>query len=179
MSMIKVKGYEFEAFKIKGPANRRAIQFQNNILKTLRRLGLTEDDVEIKEERVAIKKAPASVKWWMESEALYFSYKSANSFIENLYIISKVLEFEVDSLLNKEKTMDEFLAEFVEDEDVEKQRKEARDLLGVDHNSLDIEHIDKQYKLLAKEHHPDVDGGSIDKFKAINKAHKILRKELY
>ena len=38
--------------------------------------------------------------------------------------------------------------------------------------------INKKYKELAKEHHPDMPGGNTEKFKAINHAHKTLKREL-
>ena len=85
---------------------------------------------------------------------------------------------EVSALLNKQKTVDEFIHEFSEDTDIAKQRKEARELLGVDANSTDMALIDKKYKELAKELHPDKPNGDTEKFKAVNRAHKILKREL-
>jgi len=38
--------------------------------------------------------------------------------------------------------------------------------------------ISKKYKDLAKKLHPDMETGDIDKFKAINRAHKMLKREL-
>ena len=47
----------------------------------------------------------------------------------------------------------------------------------MDENCLDLDEINKKYKELAKEHHPDK-GGNTEDFKAINKAHKMLKREL-
>ena len=80
-------------------------------------------------------------------------------------------------MTNKQKTVEEFIREFSEDEDVEKQRKEARETLGLEHDVVDLKIIDNVYKELAKKHHPDK-GGDDSEFKAINKAHKILKREL-
>ena len=178
MTTINVKGHEFPMFHVKGSSNRKALQFHNDIIKTLRKLGLTEDDVEIPLERIAIKRAPASALWFMDGYRLYYSYSQGNRFIDNLYVVSKVIELEVAALLNGEKTEDEFFRGFTEEEDVEKRRKDARELLGVSEDCMDMDLINSQYKRLAKECHPDMEGGSTDKFKALNTAHKILKREL-
>lgn len=176
MTALKVRGYELEPFNLKGSSQRKAIQLRNNIFASLKKIWVGEDDIEIPLEAVVIKKAQASVSWYMEGQHLYFSYK-ALSFIENLYVVSKIIELEVTALLDERKTVNEFIAVFSEDDDVESKRKKAREVLRVSEDSLDWDEIDKKYKLLAKEHHPDK-GGSADKFKEINNAHKILKREL-
>ena len=177
LNMI-VKGHEFPMFNVKCSSNRRALQFHNDIIKTLRKLGISEDDIEVTLETIAIKRAPASALWFMDGYRLYYSYSQANKFIDNLYVVSKVLELEVAALLNGEKTEDDFFRAFTEEEDVEKRRKDAREFLGVPEDCLDMELINKHYKQLAKEFHPDMDGGSTEKFKSLNNAHKILKREL-
>ena len=57
MAKIKAKGHEFEAFHVRDSFNRRAIQFRNNIAGTLRKIGLTEDDIDIPLKPAAIKNA--------------------------------------------------------------------------------------------------------------------------
>src|SRR3989338_2468604 len=54
MAKIKVKGYEFEAVTVRDSFNRRATQFKNNIITSLKRLGLTADDVDIELEITAL-----------------------------------------------------------------------------------------------------------------------------
>ena len=56
--------------------------------------------------------------------------------------------------------------------------KKAREVLGIDEDSIDLSQIDSKYKELAKKYHPDMPGGDANKFKQINHAHKILRREL-
>jgi len=90
----------------------------------------------------------------------------------------QLLELEVGRVVSGEKTMQEFTIEFSEDNDIEDERKEARDFLGLEHNVNDLEVINKKYKELAKEFHPDMPNGSTDKFKQLNRAHKILKREL-
>ena len=176
MATINIKMHEFEAFNPKGYSARKAIQFKNNIISSLKKVGVREDDVDVPLETVVIKKVQASASWYQEGHYLHFSYKKSN-FIENLYIVSKVIDLETNALLEHKKTKTEFIAEFTEDKDIETQRKEARKLLGVDENCLDMDEINKKYKELAKEHHPDK-GGDVERFQAINRAHKMLKREI-
>jgi len=74
MAKIKAKGHEFEAFHVRDSFNRRVIQFRNNITHTLRKIGLTEDDIEIPLGQSAIKKAPASASWYIGGHHLYYSF---------------------------------------------------------------------------------------------------------
>ena len=178
MAVIKVKGYEFNVITIKDSFNRRSLQYKNKIINILKNIDLTEDDIDIPLEPVGMKKASASASWYFDGYYLHYSYNSNNKFVENLYVVLKVIEFEVNALLNKEKTMSEFIHAFSEDKDVQEQRKKARELLGVDEKTLDLDLINKRYKDLAKSLHPDMPGGDLEKFKALNRAHKILKREL-
>jgi hypothetical protein len=178
MTLIKVKGHEIKSITIKDSANRRAIQFKNNILTTLRALGLTEDDVEIELERVAIKRTGASATWYFDGYRMHYSYNRAQKYVENLYIVSKVIEYEVLAVLAEEKTIEEFIRAFSEEDEVEEERAAARELLGVPADCNDLDLINKTYKKLAKTAHPDMESGDTETFKALNRAHKILKREL-
>lgn len=177
MTIIRVKGHEFNAAIVKGSFDRRALQYKNKIITTLRKIGLTEDDIDI-ELDAAVKKVPASASWYLDGHYLHCSYKAAQKYVENLYVVFKVIELEVNSLLAEQKTLREFINEFSEDKDVEDKRKEAREILGVTPNDLDLDSINSKYKDLAKKYHPDMPEGNAEKFKEINRAHKILRREL-
>ncbi len=178
MVKIKIKGHEFEAIAVKDSFNRRAVQFQNNIITSLRRIGLTIDDIDIKLESNVIKKAPASVSWYMNNHHLHYSYNSRTKYLENLYVVFKVIDIIITELIEERMTIQEFMNEFSEDHDVAKKRKEAREVLGLEHHIDDLNVIDKAYKDLAKKHHPDTENGDTAKFKEINHAHKILKREL-
>lgn len=178
MPNLKIKGYEFNAFIAKDSFDRRAILFRNNILESLGKLGLTEDDIDIKMEVVAFKRAQASASWYIDGHHLYYSYNGAAKFVDNLFVVSKIIQFEVEALLQDKKTSADFIRDFSEEHDVQDRRKQARELLGVDHDSRDLELINKKYKDLAKEHHPDMANGDLEKFKSINNAHKTLKREL-
>lgn len=178
MDKITVKGHEFEAVAIKDSFNRRAIQFKNNIIVSLTRLGITADDIDIELEPNGIKKAPASVSWYFDRQHLHYSHNSRNKYVENLYIVLKVIDLEITELLEEKVTIEEFINDFSEDTDIIKKRKEARVVLGLDKNVNDLNIINKAYKDLAKTHHPDTENGDTERFKEINHAHKILKKEL-
>lgn len=176
--LITIKGHEFPALLVRDSYSRRALQYKNNIISTLGEIGVTDDDIDIEIEPVAIKNVPASVTWYAEGYRMYYSYKAGKRFVDNLYIVSKVIECEVASLRAGKKTFEEFLLEFSEKDDVEHTRKEAREILGVDENELDMSLIDKKYKELAKKYHPDMPDGDTEMFKKINNAHKVLKREL-
>lgn len=176
--MVKIKGNEIEAPRITGSFDRKAVQIQNSIVETLKKLGIERDNVRVNVETVAHKKAPASVAWWFNGRNLKYSYSLMPKFVENLYIIDKVLKIEVAKLLSGEIIFDQFAREFSEEDDLSDQLAEARKLLGVSPDEKDFELISKNYKELAKKHHPDMSGGDHDMFQKINAAHKLIRKEL-
>lgn len=176
MTQVTIKGHSFTAVVSRDSFDRRATQYANKILTTLRQLGLTEDDVDVPME-YAMKRTSASATWFFEGYRMHYSYQGGK-FVDNLYIVFKVIDLEVQALLNEHKTFHEFISEFTEDEEVETQRKEARELLGVSADCIDLDLIDKKFKAAAKDLHPDMPNGDIDRFKALNRAHKLLRKEL-
>jgi len=177
MARITVRGHEFNELVIKDSYDRRSLQFKNTIIATLKKIGLTEDDVEVILPRIARMKGTAAASWYFDGRNMYFSYRSGATFVQNLYVVSKVIEAEVAALLKEEKTVEEFVRDFMEDRNVEVQRLEARKILGMEENCIDIEIINKSFKLLAKQQHPDL-GGDLEKFKEINNAHKMLKREL-
>jgi hypothetical protein len=176
--MVRIKGHEINPVIAKNSFDRRGLQYKNKIISNLRKLGLSEDDIEVPLERVAIKKAPASVTMWFESHRLFYSYSRGNTFVDNLYIVQKLIELEVEEVLNGLKTEQDFCLTFSEDKEVVEQRKEARELLGVAQNCVDMQEINQKYKLLAKKCHPDIPEGDHELFQKLNKAHKLLKREL-
>jgi len=178
MVKIKVKGHEIEAIAVKDSFNRRSVQFQNKIIQSICKLGLTVDDIDIDLEKNALKKAPASVSWYFDGQHLHYSNNSMNKFVENMYVVFKVVDLYINLLIEKKITEQDFINEFSEEKDVSKQRKEARKTLGLDPEESDMKVIDKAYKDLAKVHHPDAEGGDTEKFKEINRAHKMIKREL-
>jgi len=178
MAIINIKGKEINAISVRDSHSRRAQQYKNNIIETLSKIDLTEDDIDIKLEPVAIKRVQAIAVWYIAGHRLYYSYQLGKNYAENLYIVSKVIENEVKDIINNQKSFEDFIHEFSEEEDVEEERKKARKLLGLSADETDIAVINKAYKELAKHNHPDKETGNTEKFKEINKAHKTLKKEL-
>lgn len=129
-------------------------------------------------ERNARLKATASVSWYFEGRNLKYSYSLMPKFIENLYIVEKVLGIWVDNLLYDEITLDKFQHEFFENNDLPNQLIEARGILNVDIDEKDFGIISKNYKELAKKYHPDMPEGNPKMFQKINNAHKLIKKEL-
>src|SRR3989344_9313308 len=178
MVLITIKGHEFNALLARDSYGRRALQYKNNIISALSKIDVASDDVNIDIEPVAIKNMRASATWYADGYRMYYSYKSVKKHVDNLYVVYKVIEFEVADLLSGKKTFEEFLLDFTEKDDVEHMRKEARKTLGVEEDVLDMDSIDKKYKKLAKQYHPDMPEGDTEMFKKINNAHKILKREL-
>ncbi|MDP3728243.1 MAG: J domain-containing protein [bacterium] len=176
MATIKVRNYELPAFDMKQASSRKALQLKNTIISNLKKLGVHEDFITVKEEAVVIKRAPASVSWYMDGQNLYYSYTSHN-YIQNLYVVSSIIDLEIQAVLSGEKTREECVNGFYEDKGVEGKRKEARELLGVSKDCYDFDLISKKYKDLSKTHHPDM-GGDLEMFQEINNAHKMLKREL-
>lgn len=175
--MLKVKGYELEEPNFTNSFNRRAIKVQNSIFATLKQLNVDRDDAEVPIERIAQKKAKASVAFWFEGRNLKYTYSQMPRFIDNLYVVDKILEIFVNQLFEKEITLDQFHREFSNDDKIDEKLAEARKTLGVHEEETDFELISKNYKSLAKKHHPDM-GGYHEEFQKINAAHKIIKKEL-
>jgi hypothetical protein len=82
MAIVKIKGHEINTITIKDSFNRRAVQFQNNIIKLLGKISVIEDDIEIPMENVALKKAPASASWYFDGHYLHYSYNACSKFVE-------------------------------------------------------------------------------------------------
>ena len=176
--MVLIKGHEITPSVIRDSFGRRAVQLENNIVLTLKQLGVERHSINVPMQVIAQRKHPASVSWYFNGRNLKYSYGLMSKFVENLAIIEKVLKIEVARLLSKEILVDDFVREFSEDDNMEEQRIEARKTLCVKEDEMDIEVINKNYKLLAKKYHPDMPNGDHECFQRINAAHKLLKKEL-
>ena len=176
--MVTIKGHEFRQITITNSYDRRAMQYRNKIISTLKSIGLTEDDMDIPLETRAMKKEQASVAWYMWDDHLFFSYNKCSKFVENLAMVSVVIDYFINLVNERQLTPEEFIKMFAEDEDIIKKRKEAREVLGVEEKSNDFSVIHKNFKKLSKELHPDMPAGDTERFKKINVAHKILKREL-
>jgi len=178
MVKIKAKGYEFELKTVTSGYDRKAVLYANNICDALKKLGLTPDDVKVTTDILGNKNLPAFAEWYFDGHHLQYRYGGCNRFIDNLQIISRVIEMEVNELVLGKKTVADFVYDFTEEKDVKETRNNARELLGLDPKENNLEVINKKFKELSRELHPDMPNGDLDKFQALNKAHKLLKKEL-
>jgi hypothetical protein len=178
MEVIKVKGHTVNFIPTRASHNRRALQFKNKLINTLTKLGTKKDDVDLEFNGFCGRESKASVTWYFDGHMLYYEVASQKSYVDNLFIIMKIIENEVELVLAEKKPINEFLAEFKEEDDVHDDRKAARDFFEVSHEHRDIEEINKKYKLMARDLHPDMPTGDVEKFKQLNHHHKILKREL-
>ncbi len=178
MAKIRVRELEFNLPEIRDSYDRRAILFKNNIIESLKKIGLQDYQSEIELPGNARIAAPASASWYFEGYFMHYSCNSQAKYIENLFIVSKVIELKVKELVEKHTTFQDFISYFTEEKDIAKTRKSARSDLGLPEDCRDMALITKTYKQLAKQHHPDANDGSDAEFKKINNAYQILRREL-
>jgi len=178
METLKIKSHFVKFIPTKDSFNRKSVQYKNKVISALEKLGTKRDDVEIELDGYCGREAKASVTWYFLGNRLYYEVASQKRYVDNLFIISKVIEAEVDMVISEKKPLEEFLSEFREDEDVGDERKEAREFFGVDHKHKDMTEIDKKYKEMAQKLHPDMPTGDVEKFKKLNHHHKVLKREL-
>ena len=178
MVKLKAKGHEIEAVAVTGSYNRRAVQFSNRIIAALKKIGVKRDDIDVHLEGMAGRKAKASATWFALGHMMHYGSNQQARFVDNLGIVLKIIEAETSLVFSGKKTLSEFIEEFREDEDIDEKRTKAREFLGVGPDSADLEEINKRYKEMAKELHPDKPTGDTEKFKKLNSAHKTLKREL-
>jgi len=180
MNTVLVKGHEIPVKITKAGYSRKAVLFANNIIDELKLLGIVRDDVKIETNILGNKNLPATIEFWAQGHYMRFSFSQAKRFIDNLYVIKELIKIEVNLVLTKQKEISEFFHIFSETEDRKKISKnliEAKKTLGVDEDEKDFDVINKAYRKLARNHHPDA-GGNLDSFQEINKAHKLIKKEM-
>lgn len=176
--MVNIKGQDFKEIAVRDAYNRRALHFKNEIMTSLKTLGIIDDDIEVPLESLAMRKAPASVSWYVWDRHLFFSYHCSSKFAENLGMVAQVIDHFVKQVTENSISPESFLKLFEEDQDILKQRKSAREILGVEKDSFDFDIMHQKFKKLSKAHHPDMSDGNTEQFQKINNAHKILKKEL-
>lgn len=179
-NIFSVKGHEIELKITKSAYDRKAIMFANSIVEELNKLNIVRDDIEIKTNILGSKNIPATLEFWAQGHYLRFSYTLTKRFIDNLYIIKELVRIEVDEVLKGKKDLLEFFQTFAGEsnrKEITKELINAKKILKLDENEHDLEVINKAYKKLAREHHPDL-GGSMEEFQNINKAHKFIKKEM-
>lgn len=178
MPIIQAKGHQFNLPPIRDSYTRRSQQYQNDIFKLLKSIGVKEDDMDVPLQINPRVNAPASASWYFDDIFMQYDFSTQLKYAENLFVVYKVIEKEVKQLLAKELPINDFISHFSEAQDVEDARKQARVTLELDQNEKDLTIITKRFKQLARQHHPDVDGGDQEEFKKINNAFRLLKREL-
>jgi len=178
MEVLKIKGHSVNFMPTKASHNRYALQYKNKLISALEKIGTKRDDVELELEGFCGRESKASVTWYFHGHRMYYEVAMERSYVDNLFIIYKIIENEIELVLAEKKPIEEFLAEFEEDEDVHDERKSAREFFELEDDHRDMDTINKKYKELAKDLHPDMPTGDAEKFKQLNYHHKILKREL-
>lgn len=178
IEILKVKGHSVTFIPTKASHNRRAVQYQNKLINALEKVGTKRDDIELEFEGFCGKESKATAVWYYKGHRMFYEIATKRSYVDNLFIVMKIIENEVNLVLEGKKPIEEFLAEFEEDEDVQDERKSAREFFELEHDHKDMVEIDKKYKKLAQKLHPDMPTGNAEDFKKLNYHHKILRREL-
>ena len=180
METLSVKGHEIKLKRTKSAYHRHVVLFANKIVEELKQLGFPRDDISIETRIPGNKNEPAVVEFWGKNEYLRFSFSRTKRFVDNLYIIKELIHIEVEEVLSGRKTMHQFIETFSEKGDrkeISKELKNAKLTLGLDEDEDDLDKINNAYRDLAKKHHPDA-GGDMNEFQKINKAHKLIKKEM-
>jgi hypothetical protein len=180
MATVTVKGHSIPVKVTKTGTDRKSVQFANHIVDELKKLNIPRDDVRIKTNVLGSKNIPATIEFWCQGHYLRFSYALTKRFVDNLYVIRELIRYEVAEVLEGKKEFAEFLHIFTETGDRKELTKnliEAKLILGLSENEDDVKTINDTYKKLARAHHPDL-GGSLEEFQKINKAHKLVKKEM-
>jgi hypothetical protein len=175
---MKTRGFEFDLVPIKDSYHRRAVQISNKIAESLSKLGLTSDDIDVKEQKIPLLPGEANATWFIMGHKCHYSHSQQTRFIDNLQVVAKVIEMEVELVVSGRKEATQFIFDYEEKDELSDDRKKARTILEVPDDCKDFELIDSQYKKLSKQAHPDL-GGDVEKFKEINWAHKTLKRELH
>jgi len=179
MTQLNVKGHSIKLKITKTGYSRKAVLFANNIVDELKKLDIIRDDIKIKTNTIGNTNFPATIEFWSRGYYSRFSYALTNRFIDNLYVIKELIRLEVLDVLEGRKDLHSFFQTFTSEnrKELNKELKVAKNLLGLDEEENDITKINLAYKKLARKSHPDL-GGDMDTFQEINKAHKLIKKEM-
>lgn len=116
MAKITIKGYEINTVEARDSFDRRAVQYRNNIISILKKMDVTENNISVEVLPFAFKKAQAKAEWQFEGNNLSFDYDSASKFVDNLYVVQKIIELEVNSVISGEKDKADFIKSFMKEE---------------------------------------------------------------
>ena len=168
MKIIKVKGYEINFIPTISAIDRKAVLYCNNIIEEIKKIGLNQDYVEFLKCENSHRIELCKFSIYYENHKLIFSHNSQRRYIDNLFILSKLVEKEIQALLNNQITKQNLIDKYTQEKLEDDFRNKAIEILDLKKNNFDKETLNKNYKELAKKFHPDKEGGSVDEFKKIN-----------
>lgn len=178
MSTKTIRGYSVQHKPISlSNSKRTAVQLRNKIIANLKKIGIEADEDDVPEERLPIRKGSAYISWYGMGYYCFVAYNGNSRYIDNLAVISKLIEYEIGLVQEQEQSLQDFLEKYQENEDIIKRREEAYGLMELD-DDFCYEDLNSRYRKLSKTMHPDASGGDEEKFKKLNEAHKIIIKEL-
>jgi hypothetical protein len=180
MATVTVKGHQILVKVTKTGTDRKSVQFANHIVDELKKLNIPRDDIRIKTNVLGSQNIPATIEFWAQGHYMRFSYALTKRFVDNLYVIRELIRIEVAEVLAGTKEITEFYHTFSETGDrkeLSKNLTKAKVTLGLSETEDDVKTINDAYKKLARAHHPDL-GGNLEEFQKINKAHKLIKKEM-
>ena len=187
MTQIRVKRFDISFNEIRNGFDRKATLFCNNIIEEIKKIKLNRDFIKFPETHSAHRREFAKVILYYNHHKLIFTHNSQKRFVDNLFIVSKLIEFEIKELNEKNLTSEKFISKYQEEHveggknDKKAQnnlREESFKILNLEEQDFNLENLNNNYKKLARKHHPDLNGGDTTEFTKINKAHKLLKKEL-
>lgn len=154
-----------------------AFQIKEEILRDLKKIGITDEYIDLSLPRNPLKCGePAQISWVVNGKDFYFQCSKQERYVDNLGVISRVIEQESYAIRNGLKSFGQVMNQFRlgYDETGEK-IKSPHDILGIPHSMKDIDYITFKYKQRAKELHPDNEKGDAEKFKELKEAYDQLK----
>jgi hypothetical protein len=179
MVIVKIKNNSISYSPIKDSFSRRVTQFENNILRELKSIGVDLNNIaDFDGPKIPFAPKKAHIEWGLGSSNCCITVNKEKKYVDNLQLVNLCLKADVKRVHDGEISLRDFEEKYAESGDVHEKRKLAREQLGLDADCDDMEEINKAYKTLSKKHHPDMEGGCVESFKKINDAHKVLKREL-
>ena len=76
---VRIRGRGVDIVPTRNTHNRRALLFQNKIRTTLKHFGCHPDDIEFSNEKLAMRKSEAFVKFWSDYEECHISFNGCDN----------------------------------------------------------------------------------------------------
>lgn len=180
MNNVEVNGKMVYIKPTKSKFHKSAFMMSEEIYNAFSKIGITREFIDLQIARNPLKLGQvAQISWVVNGKDFYFACSTQDRYVDNLGVITKVIEQESYAIRNGLKSfgqvMNQFRIGFDESEKII--QKSPREIIGVEKNCQDFEYITFKYKQKSKELHPDMESGNADSFKELNNSYEILKKE--